>query len=565
MIKLELDDSRRLTGKGLLWDRPGAIIDAFVHGIDKNTVVECWQKQVKRLLDGVAWSAESCTQRIFEDGVSLALSAPLDALYAATEINEAAWALTCNELLGHSKDVDGLYQELLATLLPLIDDEVNPPLMALIKHAEQLDAPWLTDDDEFSLGFGATTEVWPIDQLPTIDEIDWDKYHRVPVAMITGTNGKSTSVRLTSEIVKQTGQRCGVTSTDFIRVGDTIIDKGDYSGPGGARTLLRNTEVEVALLEVARGGLLRRGLPIPRIDAALITNIAEDHLGQYGINTIAGLTATKFIVAKALDEAGILVLNADDSELVRVGSAIDKTKCWFSTNENNPILVEHLSKNGAICFVRDGIMMYQDTQGSSEIIAVNDVPMTFSGAAKHNIQNALGAIGLAKSLNIADEAIRVGLGGFRSDATDNPGRGNVFEVKDATVIMDFAHNEHSMTAIASTTANMPSKQKWLMLSSAGDRSDDEIRGMSTAALSLAPDHLVITELECYLRGRAPGEVSNLIDQAAKAYGLDSSVIHFVKSPLAGAELIVNRLEPGDLALMLVLTEREEIVELLENT
>jgi cyanophycin synthetase len=562
MIKLELDDSRRLTGKSLLWDLPGAIIDVFVDNIDKQTVVDCWQRQVTRLLTAVNWPNEQVTHRIFEDGVSLALSAPLDALYAATEINEAAWSLTCDELLGHAKNVDHLCQVLVKSLVQLIDDEVNPKLLALINRAQAKGAPWLVDDDEFSLGFGRSVEIWPVDQLPDIEQIDWAKYTKVPVAMITGTNGKSTSVRLASEMVKHSGKRCGVTSTDFIRVADTIIDKGDYSGPGGARMLLRNEAVEVALLEVARGGILRRGLSIPRIDAALITNIAEDHLGQYGINTIEGLTATKFVVAKALDDQGTLVLNADDAELVRYAESVDKRKCWFSVEQTNPVLVEHLANGGAICFVRDGMMVYQDLQGTDEIIAVNAVPMTFDGAAKHNVQNALGAIALAKSLNIANQSICDGLAEFRSDVNDNPGRGNVFEVDGAKIIMDFAHNEHSMRAIATTTVNMPSEQKWLMLSSAGDRTDEQIFSMSTAALAMQPNQVVITEVNEYLRGRAPDEVSGLIAQSVKAYGLDESAIHFVPSPLVGAQLIKRKLKPGDLALILVLSEREEIVKLL---
>lgn len=564
MIKLELDDSRRLTGKGLLWDLPGAIIDVFVDGIDKTKVVDCWQKHVEKLLAAVNWSNEKTIHRIFEDGVSLALSAPFDALYAATEINEAAWSLTSDELLGHSTDNEHLCNVLTNSLIQLIDDEVNPALLELINKAESLKMPWLVDDDEFSLGFGKTVEVWPVDKLPKIENLQWDKYQAVPVAMITGTNGKSTSVRLTSSIIKEAGKTCGVTSTDFIRVGDTIIDKGDYSGPGGARTLLRNKEVEVALLEVARGGILRRGLPIPRVDVAMVTNVAEDHLGQYGINTLRALTATKFVVAKAVTETGTLVLNADDGESVVYGADIDKNKCWFSCSQNNPVLVEHLAKGGAVCYVRDGLMVYQDKSGSSDIVAVNDVPMTFDGAAVHNIQNALGAIGVGKSLGISDKDIAAGLGDFRSDAADNPGRGNVFKIKGATVVMDFAHNEHSMSAIVATTNNMPSKRKWVMLSAGGDRSDEDISVMTEAAMVMKPDHLMSAELHLYLRGRALGSIPTLMANIAKKHGLTDDAIHTKGSPFEAAKYIIDNLQEGDLALLLVLSEREEIVELIEQ-
>ena len=560
MTKLELDDSRRLTGKGLLWDHPGAVIDAFVDGVDKSKVVGCWQHHAQNLLKQVGWGHEQVTHRVFEDGVTVALSAPMDALYAATEINEAAWQLACDELTGNSRNIDA---ELVDSLKKLIDEERNPQLMALLNEAESRGVPCLSDDDEFSLGYGATAEVWAIDKLPAVDSIEWDKYQKVPIALITGTNGKSTSVRLASGVVEQAGRSCGVTSTDFIRVGSNIIDRGDYSGPGGARTLLRHPDVDVALLEVARGGILRRGLPIPTVDAALVTNVAEDHLGQYGINTLRALTQTKFVVAKGLTENGTLVVNADDGESVAWAPNIDKRKCWFAIDKANPVLVDHMAQGGAVCYVDNGMMVYRSGGGDiSEIVAVNDVPCTFEGAAVHNIQNALGVIGLSKSLGLADDAIREGLKGFRSDAADNPGRGNVFEYNGAKLVVDFAHNEHSMKAIATTTANMPCKHKWLLMSSAGDRSDKDITAMAEAALSMKPDALVVAELEDYLRGRELGDIPAFIYEIAKRHGVDEGRLHTESDPVAAVKYILERLEPGDLALLLVLSNRDEVVELI---
>jgi UDP-N-acetylmuramate-alanine ligase len=568
MIKLELDDSRRLTGKGILWDLPGAVIDAFVHGINKQIVVDCWQKHVTNLLDGVGWSNEQTIYRIFEDGITVALSAPFDALYCATEVNEAAWALTCDELLNQTVNSLTEQAQLIDSLTQMIKDEVNPLLLALIDKAQALNLPWLSDDDDFSLGFGETADIWLVNNLPQVNEVDWSKYRSIPIAMITGTNGKSTSVRLASQIFKQAGKCCGVTSTDFIRVGDDIIDRGDFSGPGGARTLLRNKAVDVALLEIARGGILRRGLPIPKVDAALITNIAEDHLGQYGINTLEGLTETKFVVAKALSEDGTLVLNADDPEHVRVGPSINHKKCWFSCDKSNPVLVAHLANGGAVCYTSNGQMVYQDAAdqaaNGTDIVAINDVPMTFNGAAVHNIQNALGAIGLAKSMGIADKDIAQALATFRSDVDDNPGRGNVFEVKGATVVMDFAHNEHSMKAIACTTKNMPSKRKFVMLSSAGDRSDKDITLMTQAALIMQPDQLVIAELEIYLRGRELGDIPAIVGHVALEQGMAIEAMVTTIDPVSGAKLILDQLQSGDLALLLVLSARDEVVELIKQ-
>lgn len=567
-MKLELDDSRRLTGKGLLWDSPGAVIDAFVEGIDKQKVVDVWQKYARFGLKLLEWENQQTTYRIFEDGVTLAVSGPFDALYATCEINEVAWDLTVDELEGTIEGVDDwqhpLIKEAFEKCFEHIESELNPSLMALLEKAQSLGVPWLTDDDEFSLGFGETCEVWPVDELPSVDDVDWGKYKPIPVALITGTNGKSTSVRLTSEIIKQAGKRCGVTSTDFIRVGEHIIDRGDYSGPGGARTLLRHKDVEVALLEVARGGILRRGLPVPEVDCALITNVAEDHLGQYGINTLEALTATKFVVAKGVSDKGMLVLNADDAGVARYGATIVKNKCWFSVDEHNPVLQTHLAQGGAVCFVRNGQMVYQDAQGVDDIVAVSDVPMTFNGAAKHNVQNALGAIGVGKALQVSNKDIADGLANFRSDADDNPGRGNVFNVKGATVVMDFAHNEHSVAAIVSTTNNMPSKRKWLMMASAGDRSDKDIRVMTEAGMKMQPDTLVIYELTDYLRGREAGDIPKRMGDIATNNGLSEDAIVVTGSSVEAAKHILEQLQEGDLALMLVLNERDEVVDLIKQ-
>jgi UDP-N-acetylmuramyl tripeptide synthase len=570
-VKLTLDDCRRLTGKSLLWEKPGSILDAFVDGIAKKQVVEQWSIYVKQLLVDVNWSTESTCFRIFEDGVSLAISAPLDALYAACEINEEAWKLTCEHFISNDENsltaqeqVTTSYCETVESIKQLIAEEKNPNLMNLIALAQQNNVPYLVDDDDFSLGYGANAQTWSVLNLPKLESIHWQQYHALPLALVTGTNGKSTSVRIMSQIVKASGKCCGVTSTDFIRVGEKIIDYGDYSGPGGARMLLRHPETEFGILEVARGGILRRGLPIDHVDAALITNIAEDHLGQYGINTVEALATAKAVVAKALT-AGTLVLNADDHYLVELAPSLNVKKCWFSLTENNPVLQRHKLDGGAICFVRGDNLVYCDNIGNEcTLVNVNEIPMTLNGAAKHNIQNALGAIGLAKSLGIENSAIFNALTAFSSNIDDNPGRGNQFEINGAKVIMDFAHNVHSMDAMANTTANMPAKRKYLMLSHAGDRSDDEIINMTKSALKMRPDVLITAELSDYLRGRELGDIPKLMAESAKKYGMAEENIIFTDNPVTGTKVIIERLKTDDLALLMVLSNRDEVVELLKN-
>ena len=559
MINIQLDDSRRLTGKSLLWDHPGAIIDGFVQGIDKATVVARWQDFAHQLLRAVAWPDEQTCARIFENGISVAISAPVDALYSACELNEAAWEFARADLT--SQTAEETWPGCIERLRSAIAAEAHPELLDLLALAKQQGVVGLADDDAFSLGAGPSAQVWPIAALPAPADIHWADYQNIPVAMVTGTNGKSTSVRILSAMVEASGRRCGVTSTDFIRIGSDIIDRGDFSGPGGARIVLRHPKTEVAILEVARGGILRRGLPIDRVDVCLVTNVAEDHLGQYGINTVEALAQTKLVVSKALS-GGTLVLNADDPLLVTYAEPLSVRQCWFALSEHNEVIARHRAANGPVCFMRAGMLVYFDGQAEHDMVAVDAIPMTLQGAAVHNISNALGAIGVAQCLGLDRADIASALEQFASNVNDNPGRGNQFEVKGARVILDFAHNMHGIEAMANTLAKLPAQRKYLMLSMAGDRSDREILAATSAAMVMQPDLLIAADLPVYYRGRKPGEVTDLIAQAARASGMADSAIEYAADPVAGTKRIVSQLQASELALLFALSDRDDIVELL---
>lgn len=477
--QLILEDLRRLTGPSLLWQKPGSIIDVLISGLPIDQVVSEWQQQVRLLLDGVGWQAETTCVRVFDGGASLAISSPIDALYASCDLNESAWQRSCLQLGGQAlPDLE----ETVTTLKQTIAAERKPNLIALQHAASKRGAAFLWDDDEVSIGHGKGVQIWSTAQTPTVDTVNWDAAQQVPCGLITGTNGKSTSVRLAAKIAEVAGISAGVTSTDFIRVGNHIIDQGDYSGPGGARIVMRDERTELALLEVARGGILRRGLPLEHAQAALITNVAEDHLGSYGINTLAELTAVKFVVAKALGPKGVLVLNADDDSIIEHSKQINHTICWFSLSSNNRVLQQHMQEDGGLAvFQHQGQLIYHQNGLQETIIAVKQIPMTLEGAAQHNVANALGVIGLCKALGFDSAMIANGLSAFQSNAEDNPGRGNQFDYQGARVFVDFAHNVHSMNAIVSTLKVLPAKRRIVLLEHAGDRSDDEILALAEAA------------------------------------------------------------------------------------
>jgi cyanophycin synthetase len=392
--------------------------------------------------------------------------------------------------------------------------------------------------------------------------VNWANLHDVPVALITGTNGKTTSTRLCSAIGTAAGLTAGITSTEFVRVGDDILDYGDYSGPGGARMLLRDKRLEVAFLEVARGGILRRGLPLRRARAALVTNVAADHLGQYGVNTVEELAVAKFAVHRTLAADGILVLNADDIYVVNEASRTQASLCWFSLDAGHRLIAE-AKKNGLTCAWQESDnLVYFDGKRARTIVKVKDIPLTMGGAADYNIRNALGALCLAKAMGIEDNAIAIGLCSFKNDAKDNPGRCNEFAINGARVFVDFAHNPHSISAVTNAMASIPAKRRFLMISHGGDRSDQDILEATKCALALNPDVLMAAELPQYLRGRELGDTIRLTHQQAQQQGMLAHQLLVAAGPAAGAEVILKQLQKGDLALLLVLSERQEVFDLL---
>ncbi len=556
---LILDDSRRLTGPGLLWSHVGANLDVLCPSEHLDQVIPVWRQQARRVLDAIGWKQEKIIDRRFETGANLAVSSPMDQLYTAMFACQTAWHFTAAQLL-HA--VPNNFDIMIDDLIKVSQREANPALMALISAANSHGIDVLCDDDELSLGHGIGSQTWSVFDLPQPEDVNWTNLHDVPVALITGTNGKTTSTRLCSAIGTAADLTAGITSTEFVRVGDDILDYGDYSGPGGARMLLRDKRLEVAFLEVARGGILRRGLPLRQARAALVTNVAADHLGQYGVNTVEELAVAKFAVHRTLASGGILVLNADDDYVVDEARRTQANLCWFSLDPAHGLITDAKNKGLTCAWLEEDHLVYFDGNRACSIVKVQDIPITMGGAADYNIRNALGALCLAKAMGIDDDAIATGLCGFNNDAKDNPGRCNEFSVNGARVFVDFAHNPHSISAVTNAMASIPAKRRFVMISHAGDRSNRNILDATQSALTLKPDVLMAAELPQYLRGRELGDTTQLTHQQDKQQGMLAHQLMLADGPAAGAQKILDQLQPGDLALLLVLSEREQVFDLI---
>lgn len=554
--RLVLDSCRRLLGPNLFGPQTGAVGDALTPGWRAGDVLDRWQDRVRALLDGMGWGDAEPRARLFDGGASLFVAAPADQLFTAAYVIEAGWYLAASELLGLPCTRLAC---LAADLRIVAATEADPRLLSLLDETADRGIDRLLDDDALTLGHGIGGQTWETADLPAAP--DWAALHDIPLALVTGTNGKTTTTRLIAAMGQAAGLTAGLSSTEFVKVGDAILDRGDYSGPAGARLLLRDRKAELAVLEVARGGILRRGVPVTRARAAVVTNVAADHLGQYGINTVAELAEVKLAVRHGLAPGGMLVLNADDPALVAAADEdLSGQAAWFSLDPQNPKIVAARAGRRPCGWLEDGWLCLSDGVGVVRLIEAADVPLTLGGAARYNIENALGAALVARALGLADAAIRQVLATFRSDPADNPGRANEFAVKGARVFVDFAHNPHSIAAVTSALHALPARRRFVLLSHAGDRSDADIRALTEGAFALAPDVVVAAENPKYLRGRQPGEVSALIRAAALERG--GVEVLMADSPADGARKIIDQLGPGDLALLLVHDERAAIFAML---
>ncbi len=551
---MELRDSRRLTGPNILWHRPSAVIDVTLDDSeDTGALIRAWEGHARRALDAVGWAREEIAHRRFASGVSLALSAPIDALYAATEVNEYAYQAAAAEFSGG--DVPDLGTAA-GRLRQIIAEERNPKVAEMQAAAVAHGAAFLWDDDHISVGMGKGSRTWAASEVPDPSEVDWGAIDNMPVALVTGTNGKTTTVRLLAQMARAAGLEPGVSSTDGCWVAGEEIGEGDYSGPGGARLVLRDERVDLAILETARGGMLRRGLGVDSADVALITNVAEDHLGEWGIHDLDELVETKFIIAQGTRH---LVLNADDPKLRARPDRRGLRRIWFSIDAA-PQEVAAKAETGGETAILDGEeLVLIDHDGRQSVAALDRVPMTLGGAARHNVYNALGAICVARRLGLPLEAIRQGLETFDSSAAENPGRLNRFRLGGVTAIVDFAHNPHGVEALMQMAAALPAKRRLVVIGQAGDREDDAIREMSRMAWKARPDRVIVKELAKYLRGREPGEVPAIIEDELRRLGAPDDAIEHADSELAAVDQALRWARQGDLLLLIAHEKRGAVL------
>jgi len=336
------------------------------------------------------------------------------------------------------------------------------------------------------------------------------KSARIPIIAITGTNGKTTTTRLIAHIVKNNGHRVGFTTSDGVYVQNTMMLKGDTTGPVSAEFILKDPTVDFAVLETARGGILRAGLGFGFCDIGVVTNIQEDHLGLADIHTLDDLTRVKGVIVDAIKKDGWAVLNADNEYCVRLGKNAHCKVAYFSMNENNPIVKSHCKKGGIACIYENGFITIQKGDWKIRVQRTTLIPVTFGGTVPFMIENVLAATLATFLYDFKTEDIKISLETFIPSAAQTPGRMNIFNFKDFRFMIDFAHNPAGFEGIKAFLTHIDSPLKIGIVAGTGDRRDEDIRELGKLSAEMF-DYIILRQ-EKHLRGRTAENIVGLLKE-----------------------------------------------------
>jgi cyanophycin synthetase len=404
-----------------------------------------------------------------------------------------------------------------------------------------------------------------------------DADRRVPVVSISGTNGKSTVTRLITHILLGAGHHVGTTTSDGVLVDERLIEPGDWTGPSGAQQILARRDIDVGVLETARGGIVLRGVGYESNDVSVLTNVSSDHLDLQGIHTLPELAEVKATIARMTKPDGWVVLNADDPYVAAVARRVNARVAFFSTDEGSPVLRRHRAGGGRAYVLRRGSLVEADGERETRIVEIGEVPITIGGLARHNVANALAAAGGARGLGATIAQVHDGLVDFRPSAERSPGRLNIYRLGARVIIVDFAHNEAGVAAILDVAEGIAAGAAGraapitAIVGTAGDRPDDTLRGIGRIAAERA-QRVAIKQTLNYLRGRTAESVVGEILAGIEAGGGSRADVPVYRSETEALRAELNgaaghgpngqRIDAARVIVLMCHEERDAVFELL---
>jgi cyanophycin synthetase len=379
--------------------------------------------------------------------------------------------------------------------------------------------------------------------------------HSIPIISVTGTNGKTTTVRMIAHILTVHGLNVGMTTTGGVFISDRCVIKGDTTGPGSAQIVLTDKNVEVAVLETARGGIIRAGLGYDLSDVGVLTNITEDHLGIDEVYTLEDLLHVKSLVVEAVKTNGYAVLNADDPMVVQAAKKIRSNIIYFSRQEDNLIIHKHLAEGGVAVFLKGKHIIIVTGDGFIQSLHISKIPATYGGRLEYNIENCLTAVSAAYAMKVPMETIEKAMTSFYTDELQNPGRFNVFNINNFRVVVDYAHNITGYGLVTDTVKKMGASRIVGIIGVPGDRNNQSIKRMGHIA-GQTFDEIIIKE-DNNLRGRRKGEVAELLKKGALSAGMNRKNMEIIHDEVEALKVAMSRAKAGD--LIVIFYERFEPV------
>lgn len=601
---LPFDDSRRLLGPNLFFAETGAMLESAGIEVDA-MLLAAWSQRVADAAATLDWPPARTVIREHASGTQFVLAAPPDQLFTATELNE--WALCASlvalgragaadleEALAHAMQVNGTALSegigiaprlertaAFARLKAFSQRERNPALLTVLAEAERRGLPHLLDDEALTIGYGAGGVTGALHELVEVFAQDWSGLREVPLAVVTGSNGKTTTVRLIAAAMKASGWVTGHCSTDGVTIGGEAVTSGDYSGPAGARRVLRDARVQAAAIEAARGGILRRGLAFDLARVAVVTNISADHFGEYGIHDLEGLADAKLAVARLVDAPDRwLVLNAADPVLRAKGERLVRegwhgSLAWFAEAAAVAEAAALATSGTGWCGVSAGRLILRWEGQPHDLGAVAAMPLTLEGHARYNVANLAGAALACAAVGVSVPVIAGLFSRFGVDAADNPGRLQRIDIGGLALLIDYAHNPDGLGSLLEMARAMPAGNAragdspgrlLLLLGHAGNRTLADFEGLAHVAAAAHPALIVLKEIEGYERGRTQGEIPRLLRAALLRAGHEADAILEAPTELDGVKLALAAAREGDLLVLPVhaARARRAVSDLIET-
>lgn len=509
-------ESRRIHGRTQLLPRGGAAVDADLDPAHAEETAARWASRARTL--AAEHELGPVHVRVHGGHVTVAVECPPWLRYEAAVLLDLATG---------------------ASARPVPPLRRDPELAAFVERVAGSGRPWFTDAVGLTVGVGRRSRTWTWDELPVDPSQDAPLRH-CPLVLVSGTNGKTTTALMIGAIAWADGWLPGVATTTGLKIGRETLERGDWSGAEAARRILRHDRPNFAVLETARGGLLRRGLLVENADVAVITNTSADHLGEYGVDTVHELARVKLLLAEAVRRGGTLVIRAGDEGLE---SALPEVLA-----RRPDLVVQRFSLERPADAWLDGDVLRLHGRLLTRLDAV---PLALGGLATYNVENALAAALAAAAVGVGDEAVAQGLHDLRPDPEQVPGRTNLVDVHGATALVDYAHNPDGLRRLGELASRWPARRRALVLGQAGDRPTDLVVELGRQAAALGCERYFLKPLPSYARGRDPAEVVALLRRGLLEAGVGPERIEEAPDEVSAVRALAAWSQPGDLLMTLV--------------